>query len=73
MHSYSRRSEFKVKLDSGADAVHEFVRSTPQEILEEEFGMDTFVAQREWLVEVNACRYALLKGHSEVRKEYGSE
>ncbi len=55
MHSDSTRAEFKAQLDSVADAVRELVRSAPQEILEEDFGMDNFVAKLEWLAEVNAC------------------
>lgn len=73
MHSDSTRAEFRAQLDSVADAVRELVRSAPQEILEEDFGMDNFVAKREWLAEVNACWHSLLKGHSEIREEHGSE
>ena len=68
-----RCSEFKTQLDSGADVVRKVVRSMLQKVLEEELGMGTFVAQREWLVEVNACSSALLKSCSEDRKMHSSE
>ena len=73
VHSDFRHLEFKALRDSGADAVREVVRSTLQKILEEEFGMGTFVAQRKWLAEVKTRRRDSLKRHSEVRDEHGSE
>ena len=61
VHNDFRRSEFKTQLNSGADVVREVLRSMLQKVLEEELGMGTFVVQREWLAEVNACWPAPLK------------
>jgi len=73
VHNDFRCSEFKTQLNSGADGVREVVRSMLQKVLEEELGMGTFVAQREWLAEVNACWPAPLKSCSEDWKMHSSE